>query len=219
MHSLDIARRKIRVAICDDHPFFREGLKAVLAASADVRVLVEAEHGQQLIDLLRDQPVDVLVLDWSLPGRDGPDILRDLRSWGITVPALILSAHDEDHYALRAMRAGAAGYLSKGTDADALLEAVRAVAAGRRYITAALAEQLADEVVRPAAGSGPAELSDREYQILIEFAAGRGIKEIAGRLNLSPSTVGTYRMRVLSKLNLGNNADLVRYAIQNRLVE
>jgi two-component system invasion response regulator UvrY len=215
----DSFQAEISVAICDDHPFFREGLKATIAASPDIRVAAEAEGGVELVDLLRERSVDVVILDWTLPGRDGLEVLKDLRCWGIAAPVLMLSAHHEDHYALRALRAGAQGYLTKGANAEALFEALRTIAAGRRYITSGLAEQLADEIIHPTTRPRHHELSDREYQVLIEFAAGKGIKEISDELNLSPSTVGTYRARVLTKLNLANNAELIRYAVENGLVE
>jgi len=219
MQPTSIAATKIRIAICDDHPFFREGLKKVIHSTPDLRVVAEADSGPRLIDQLRTQPVDVLILDLSLPGRDGLEIIKDLHPWGITVPVLVLSAHEESHYAVRALRAGAAGYLNKGADIQALFEAVRKLAGGHCYITPDTADRLAGELVHPTDRPPHDELSDREYQVLLAFAAGKGVKEIAASLNLSPSTVGTYRSRVLAKLNLGNNADLVRYAVRNGLVE
>jgi DNA-binding NarL/FixJ family response regulator len=219
VQPISVARAKIRVAICDDHPFFREGLKKVIHSTPDLQVVVEADSGPHLIDQLRTQPVDVLILDLSLPGRDGMEIIKDLRPWGITTPVLVLSAHEESRYAVRALRAGAAGYLNKGADVQALFEAVRKLAGGHCYITGDTADRLAGELIHPTDRPAHDGLSDREYQILLAFASGKGVKEIAAGLNLSPSTVGTYRSRVLSKLNLDNNADLVRYAVLNGLVE
>ena len=219
MQPTSIANTKIRIAICDDHPFFREGLKKVIQSASDMSVMVEADSGPQLIDQLRTQPVDVLILDLSLPGRDGMEIIKDLHPWGITVPVLVLSAHEERRYALRALRAGASGYLNKGTDIQTLFDALRKIAGGHCYITGDTADRLAGELVHPTDKPVHDELSNREYQVLLAFATGKGVKEIAAELNLSPSTVGTYRSRVLSKLNLDNNADLVRYAVRNGLVE
>jgi DNA-binding NarL/FixJ family response regulator len=208
----------IKVVICDDHPVCREGLKTALAQTPDIRVVGEAESGPQLLELLKGTKCNSIMLDISLPGANGLEVLKDLENRGIKVPVLILSMHPETQYAVRALRLGAAGYLPKDSPMPEVVAALRKVASGGRYVSPSQAEMLAGELSR---GQKPAieRLSDRELQVLLELAAGLGIKEIAQKLCISPSTIGSHRTRILRKLGLSTNADLIRYAIENKLLE
>lgn len=208
----------LSVVICDDHPIFREGLKTALSTVDDIAVVGEAASGPELLEVVARTPCNVILLDIALPGPDGLEVLKDLAYRGNRVPVLALSMYPEDHYALRAFRAGAAGYLTKNSPMPQLVEALRKVAGGGRYVSPAMAERLADEV---SGGSKPGheKLSDREYQVLMKLVSGQGIKEIAGDLKISPSTIGTHRARILEKLGLQTRAELIRYAMEHRLVE
>jgi two-component system, NarL family, invasion response regulator UvrY len=208
----------VRIGLCDDHPLVREGLRGVLSRHSDLKVELEAGTGRELLEAAPKVRLDVIVLDISLPDMSGLDVLKGLRAAGVKTGVLVLSMHPEDAWAVRVLKAGASGYLAKDSVPDELVTAVRRVALGRRYVSETLAERLAvdlgDEADRP-----PHELlSDREYQVLGMLAAGRGIKEIAGTLSLSAPTVATYRARLLAKLALTTTADLVRYALEHRLI-
>ena len=209
----------IRVLIADDHPLLRSGLKQVLAQEPDVAVLGEAENSQEVLELLAEKKWDVVLLDIAMPGRSGLDVLHEIRNQHPSLPVLILTVHAEEQFAVRAIKAGASGYLTKSEAPAELVRAIRRVVTGKRYISAALAEALAN-----ALGSGTdrpphEDLSDREFQVLCKIAAGRTVTEIAGEILLSVKTVSTYRTRVLEKMNMRSNAELTRYAIQNGLVE
>lgn len=207
----------LNVVICDDHPIFREGLKTALSMVDDIAVVGEAASGPELLEVLARTPCNAILLDIALPGPDGIEVLKDLAYRGNRVPVLALSMYPEDHYALRAFRGGAAGYLTKNSPMPQLVEALRKVAGGGRYVSPAMAERLADEVqggVKP----GHERLSDREYQVLLKLVSGQGIKEIAGELGISPSTIGTHRARILEKLGLKTRAELIRYAMEHQLV-
>jgi two-component system invasion response regulator UvrY len=208
----------IRVVICDDHPIVREGLKKTLAQYPDVAVAGEAGTGGELLSMLRNVPCDVVVLDISLPDRNGLDVLKQLACERQGPAVIILSMHSEEQYALRALKAGARGYLEKASIPEELITALRKVAAGGMHITASLAERLAREVSGAAQGQPHEKLSDREYQVLRSVATGKGIKQIAQELFLSPTTVATYRARALAKLDLRTTADLIHYAIEHRLL-
>jgi two-component system, NarL family, invasion response regulator UvrY len=209
----------VRVVVCDDHPIFREGLKNTFAASRDVVLAGEASTGAELLDALRARRFDVVIMDISLPGTDWLELLKEIRSSHPRLPVVVLSMHPEEQYAVRALRAGAAGYVSKATAPSELVPIVRKVAGGRRHVSEALAEKLASELSAPGGTPSYEQLSDREFQVLHMLAAGKGTKEIAGDLSLSPPTVATYRSRILAKLGLRNNADIVRYAIEHGLLE
>jgi DNA-binding NarL/FixJ family response regulator len=170
------------------------------------------------MEVLRDTPCDAVILDISLPGANGLEVLKDLASRQYAVPVLIMSMHAEDQYAIRALRLGAAGYLPKDSPMSELISALRKVASGHKYISSTQAEMLADEF---RGGQKPAmeRLSDRELQVMLELASGLGIKEIAQKLCISPSTIGSHRSRILTKLGLRTNADLVRYAVENQLLK
>ena len=207
----------LNVVICDDHPIFREGLKTALSMVDDIAVVGEAASGPELLEVLARTPCNAILLDIALPGPDGIEVLKDLAYRGNRVPVLALSMYPEDHYALRAFRGGAAGYLTKNSPMPLLIEALRKVAGGGRYVSPAMAERLADEV-RGGAKSDRERLSDREYQVLLKLVSGQGIKEIAGELGISPSTIGTHRARILEKLGLKTRAELIRYAMEHQLV-
>jgi len=207
----------LRVVICDDHPIFREGLKKTLSFAPDIRVAGEAGSGAELLRLLEQAPCDVLILDISLPDLSGLELLKLLRERRRGPAVVVLSMHSEEQYAVRALRAGARGYLEKAGVPDELLAALRKVAAGGVYVSQPLAERLALEL---SSGEAAGEvLSDRESQVLRLLASGRGVKQIAGELSLSPTTVATYRTRVLAKLRLDSTAELVRYALEHHLLE
>ncbi len=202
----------------DDHPIFREGLKKIISESHDIVVADEVSTGRELLDRIRKNRYDIIILDISLPDMSGLEILGSLQNDRNHPPVLIISMHPEEQYAVRALKTGASGYLTKGSVPDELLTAVRRVSAGRKYISASLAEKLAADLNR--SGEQPAhdKLSDREYQVMVMLASGRSTSEIARQLSLSLPTISTYRSRILQKINLKNNAELIRYAIRNNLV-
>jgi len=208
----------IKVVVCDDHPVCCEGLRKAFSQTQDIRVAAEAHTGQELMEVLRATPCDAIILDISLPGANGLEVLKDLANRRSPVPVLILSMHAEDQYAIRALRLGAAGYLPKDSPMQELIAAIRKIASGHKYISATQAEMLADEFRH---GQKPPidRLSDRELQVMLELAAGLGIKEIAQKFSISPSTIGSHRARILAKLGLRTNADLIRYAVENELLK
>jgi DNA-binding NarL/FixJ family response regulator len=200
----------IRLLIADDHPIVRQGLRQIAADQPGIAVVGEAASADEALARLREVPVDVMLLDVSMPGPGFIEVLQQVRRDHPTVKVLVLSVHPEDQWAVRALRAGAAGYLTKDHSPEQLIEAVRRVYRGGKYVTAALAEKLATGL--EAGGATPHEgLSDREFEVLRGLGAGRSVKEVAARLKLSPKTVSTYRARILEKMRLQTNADLVRY--------
>jgi DNA-binding NarL/FixJ family response regulator len=209
----------LRVIICDDHPIVREGLKNIIAKSGDIAVQAEAGTGIELMERLGQGRFDVVILDISLPGASGLDVLKLIQGSSPRPSVIVLSMHPEEQYAVRALKAGAAGYLEKASAPTELVSAIRKVARGGRYISAALAERLAFGLGSNEKKEGHESLSDREYQILLKIASGKGTKEIASELSVAPSTVGTYRSRILEKLGLANTAELIHYAVANHLVE
>jgi two-component system, NarL family, invasion response regulator UvrY len=209
----------IRVLVADDHAVVRRGLKELLTESHDVAQVGEASTGREVLDLVARSAWDAVVLDLNLPDQNGLDVLRRLREENPRLPVLILTICSEDQFAVRALRAGAAGYLTKESAPEELVGAVRKVVAGGRYVSGWLAERLA---LRIAGGSGepPHEaLSDREFQVFQMLASGRTVSQAAGTLNLSVKTISTYRARLLEKLTLRTNADLILYAVRNNLIE
>lgn len=208
----------IRVLIADDHAIVRRGLIQILAEHADMSVVGEAQNAQELFALARAQAWDTAILDVSMPGRGGLDVLKELKSEFPARPVLILSVHPEDQYAVRALKAGAAGYLSKDSAPTELVSAIRKAMQGGKYVSPALAEKLAFNLT-PNADRLPHEtLSDREFQVLCAIASGHTVGEIAEQMSLSVKTISTYRTRLLEKMNLKNNAELTHYAIQQGLV-
>jgi two-component system invasion response regulator UvrY len=207
----------IRVLIADDHDIVREGVKQIVSETSDITVGGEARTGAEALDRAREGGWDVVILDLNLPDRPGLDVLAQLRAVNGDVPVLILSMHGEASYAARALKAGASGYVSKSTAREHLVIAIRKLANGERFLTPELAESLAFGMMG-ARSSGHQSLSDREFQVLCLIAAGRPPREIAAELNVSVKTVATHRARLLQKMGLRNNAELVRYAIDHQLL-
>jgi two-component system, NarL family, invasion response regulator UvrY len=208
----------IRVLLCDDHALIRRGIRDTLADAADISVVGEAGDYGELRVLMRKEIVDVVVLDINLPGRSGLDALHALKDEGSAVKVLIVSMYPEDQYALRALRAGAFGYVNKGGDPQLLVQAVRTVAQGRKYVTPEIAQMLVESLTTPVTEHAHERLSDRELQTLVKIASGKRLSDIAAELMLSPKTVSVYRARVLEKLQLANNSELTVYAIRHGLV-
>ena len=208
----------IRVLLCDDHALIRRGIRDTLSDAHDIEVVGEASDYGELRVLLRQHPCDVLVLDINLPGRSGLDALHALKDEGSPIKVLIVSMYPEDQNALRALRAGAHGYVNKGGDPQLLVQAVRTVAQGRKYVTPEIAQMLVESLTTPSVQNLHDKLSDRELQTLVKIASGKRLSDIAGELMLSPKTVSVYRARVLEKLQLGNNSELTVYAIRHGLV-
>ena len=210
---------RLRVLIVDDHPIVRQGLKQTLIDAADMGELGEASTAQEALDLIRLGEWDAVVLDIGLPGRGGLDVLKDIKRERPQLPVLILSMHAEDQYAVRAIRAGAGGYLTKEAASEKLLDAIRKITTGARFITPDLAERLATELTDGTEGPPHASLSDREFEVLRLIASGLPVGDIAGRLSLSVKTVSTYRARILEKMHMHNNAELMQYVLTNHLLD
>ncbi len=216
----------IDVMLCDDHALIRRGIRDTLSDAVDIRVVGEAGDYGELRALMRSlslasggvQPCDVLVLDINLPGRSGLDVLHALKDEGTANKVLVVSMYPEDQYAIRALRAGAFGYVNKGGDPQLLVQAVRTVAQGRKYVTPEIAQMLVESLTTPASENPHEKLSDRELQTMVMIASGKRLADIAEELRLSPKTVSVYRARVLDKLQLANNSELTVYAIRNGLV-
>jgi DNA-binding NarL/FixJ family response regulator len=207
-----------RVMLCDDHALIRRGIRDTLAEQSDLQVVGEAGDYGELRSLMRQTACDVLVLDINLPGRSGLDVMHALKEEGSPVKVLIVSMYPEDQYALRALRAGAYGYVNKGSDPAQIVAAVRMVAQGRKYVTPEMAQMLVENLTAPASEAAHEKLSDRELQTLVMIASGKRLSDIAEELTLSPKTVSVYRARVLEKLGLTNNSEMTVYAIRNGLV-
>ena len=208
----------IRILLADDHAIIRDGLRQIFAETGDLQVAGEAASGHEVLARVREADWDILLLDLSMPGKSGLELIKQIKTEKPRLPILVLSMHEPEQYAQRALRAGAAGYLNKDSAAAELVEAVRRVAAGGRYISAALAQLLAEQIGMDAAREPHERLSGREFQVFRLLAAGSTVGEIAERLHLSVNTVSTYRSRVLEKLGAANNAELMRYAAERRLV-
>ena len=212
----------IKVILCDDHALIRRGIRDTLSDAADIEVVGEAgDYGElrALLHKLGEKPCDVLVLDINMPGRSGLDVLHVLKDEGAAIRTLIVSMYPEDQYAIRALKAGAFGYVNKGGDPALLVAAVRTVAQGRKYVTPEIAQMLVESLTAPTAEQAHQKLSDRELQTLVMIASGKRLSDIAEELKLSPKTVSVYRARVLEKLGLANNSELTVYAIRNGLVD
>jgi len=207
----------IRVLIADDHPIVRAGLRRIAEDDRGITVTAEAPSGNDALIALRDQVADVVLLDVSMPGWPFTETLRRLREQHPTVRVLVLSAHPEDQWAVRALRGGASGYLTKDHSPEQLLEAIRRVHRGGRYVSPTLAERLASQLGQDFVGAAHEQLSDREFDVLRGLGAGRTVKEVAAALGLSPKTVSTYRTRLMEKLRFATNADLVRYSAEHGL--
>jgi len=208
----------IKVLIADDHTLVRKGLKQILLDTKDIEDVDEARDGKETINKVGRKKYDLVLLDISLPGRSGIDVLKQLKCSKPELPVLILSMHPEEQYAVRSLRAGASGYLTKESAPDELIKAIRKVANGGKYITSSLAEKLAGEIGPDAEKPLHETLSDREYQVMCMIASGKTVKEIAEDLNLSVKTISTHRARILRKMHMDNNAQLTHYAIKHNLV-
>ena len=205
--------------IADDHAIVRQGLKQILSQTDDIQVTGEAETGFQAIKIARQQYFDVMLLDISLPDRNGIEILKQIRKDKPNLAVLMLSMHNENEFAIRALKAGAAGYLNKQSAPAQLVIAIRQVAGGDKYVSSAVAQELANTINNDSNKPLYTTLSDREYQTLCFIAKGKTLSEISTEMFLSPKTVSVYRARLLEKLKLTNNSELIRYAIKNKLVD
>ena len=207
----------IRVLIADDHPIVREGLRQVLSSADDLIVSGEAASGQEVIDAVMGDLCDVVVLDFSMPGKSGMDVVKDIRKSGRKTPILVLSMHPESELAPRLLQAGASGYLTKESAPKELVNAIRKVATGGKFISPALAERIAARL--DSASRQPHEvLSDREYEVMVRLASGKSAHDIGAELSISVKTVRTHRDRLMEKLGISNDVELVRYAIQHGIV-
>ena len=209
----------IRILIADDHAIFREGLKHILSECADVNVAAEAKNGQEVLEKIWHDKYDMVLLDISMPGMSGLEVLKQLKIEKPKLPVLVLSMHPEEQYAVRVLRAGASGYLTKESAPDELITAIRKISQGRKYITSSLAERLASEMEIDSEKPPHETLSDREYQVLRKIAAGKTITQIAENLSLSIKTVSTYRTRIMEKMNMKTTAELMHYAINHHLID
>jgi DNA-binding NarL/FixJ family response regulator len=208
----------IRVLIVDDHAILRRGLRALLSDEFHGAAFGEASNARQALEQLRKGKWDVALLDITMPGKSGLELLKEFKAARPKLPVLILSAHAEDQFAVRVLKAGAGGYLTKESAPEELAKAIRKVLAGGQYVSPALAEKLALRVRKNITLSPHETLSDREYDVMSRIASGKTVTEIAGELSLSPKTIGTYRARVLEKLGVKNSPGIVQYAIRNGLV-
>lgn len=209
----------IRVLVADDHAILRRGLAEIISEAGDMQVCAEAETGAQAVRLAREHAIDVLLLDITMPDRNGLDTLKQLKKENPKLAVLMLSMHPEEVYALRAIRSGASGYLNKQSAPALLVTAIRQVASGRRYISPAVAEALAGTIADGPERTPHATLSDREYETMRLIASGKTLTQIAAEMHLSAKTVSVYRARLLEKMHLKNNAELTHYALKNQLVD
>ena len=208
----------IKVLIADDHPIVRQGLKQILEEQPDMKVTTEARNGQQAIDLAGRADCDVVLLDLDMPGKSGLDVLKVLKESRPKLPVVILSVHPEDQFALRVLKAGASGYLTKESAPETLVKAVRRASEGKRYITSTLSESLASELSFEHRDLPHTMLSDREFQVMRLIASGKTVSGIAEEMCLSVKTISTYRARIMEKMKMKTNAELMRYAMINKLV-
>jgi two-component system, NarL family, invasion response regulator UvrY len=209
----------IKILIADDHTIVREGLKQIVAEVPDMEVTDTASNGQEALNKALKNDFDVIILDVSMPIKTGLDVLKELREKKPGLNILMLSIHPEEHYALRVLKAGASGYLTKESAPDELITAIRRVSQGRKYITLSLAEKLALDVEHPRERLLHEILSEREHKVMCMIGSGKSMKEISSELFLSIKTISTYRARILKKMNLKNNSELIRYVVENNIVE
>ncbi len=210
--------KKIRILIADDHPIVREGYKKILMSQPDMDVTGEAGNGQEVLDLIQKKDFDLILLDISMPGRSGLEILKELKSQKPHLPVMILSIYPEEQYAVRAFRDGASGYLTKASTPKELISAIRKVSQGGRYVTEALAEKLTYFLHGDVDKAPHEKLSDREYQVMLLIASGKTVTQTAEELCLSVKTISTYRRHILEKMQFSTNAEITMYAIQNKLL-
>jgi two-component system, NarL family, invasion response regulator UvrY len=207
-----------KILLVDDHSIVRQGLKNLIELETDLEVAGEASSGVEALNLVRKNSFDIIVLDISMPDKNGVDTLHDLQHIAPDLPVLILSGYAEAQYALNLIRSGCKGYLSKDADSDEIIKAIRVIANGKRYISAELAELMTEQLSHPSEKQLHETLSDREFQVFFKLAGGLSPTDIASELNISIKTVSTYRTRILEKMSLKTNADLTYYAIKNELI-
>jgi two-component system invasion response regulator UvrY len=208
----------IRILIVDDHVMFREGLKQILARHSDMKVVDEAGTGQEALEKIRRHKLDVVLLDITLPGKNGPELLKEIKQNSSELSVLVLSMHPEDQYAVRMMKAGALGYVTKESAPEELISAIRKVSTGSRYISSRLAEEMAVALDSNSPKLPHQTLSNREFQVMRMLATGKSLKEIADEMAISEKTVTTYRARILEKMRLHNNVEISLYAVENKLL-
>jgi len=209
----------LKILIADDHPIVRQGLKQILSEEPDMAVVGEAQNSQEVLELVRKQDWDIVILDITMPDRGGLDILKELKHERPKLPVLILSVHPEDQYAVRALKAHASGYRTKESVPEELVKAIRKIIRGGKYISPTLAEKLAFDLETGTEKPLHETLSDREYQVMRMIASGKTVSEIAKEMLLSVKTIDTYRSRILEKMGLRNNAEIMHYAVQQGLVD
>ncbi len=209
----------IRVAIVDDHALVRAGLRQFLSEHVDLRIVAECASAREVMDVVRQEAADVILLDISMPDQSGVDALQAIKARAPNLAVLILSSFPEEHYATTLLRQGASGYLAKDCEPDEIVKAIRTVALGRRYITSGVAERLAADLAAPSPKAAHELLSEREFQVFLRLAKGETIGHMAESMSLSVKTVSTYRTRVMEKMNLSSNSDLTYYALKNGLIQ
>ncbi len=205
------------VAICDDHKIVREGLKQIISAFAEFQVVADVESGEALFQILRDQEIDLIILDVSLPGRNGLEVLKQVKALRPEIKVLVLSMYPEDQFAIRMLKAGASGYLHKDSEPELLLDALREIVRGQEYLSPKITKLMFKEMNGKNNDLPHKSLSDREYEVLLYIGEGKSISEIGNQLSLSVKTISTYRTRILEKMNLENNSDLVKYIMLHEL--
>ena len=209
----------IKVLIADDHDIVRQGIRTIISDVSDMSVVGEAENGNEVLKKSQELDVDVVIMDYDMPDRNGLDTLIELKAMSPKLPVIILSMFPEDHYGVRFLKAGASGYLGKSNVTQQLVEAIRRVINGHKYISPNLADKLVSELNKDSEGPLHENLTDREFQVFHFIASGKRLKAIAEELHLSINTVSTYRSRILDKMEMKNNSDLIRYAIENSLIK
>ena len=209
----------INILIADDHAIVREGLKQIVAEEPDIKVIGEAENANQVFELLQSKEINIIILDINMPGKSGLEALKDLRQDYPKIPVLILSMYSEEQYGLRAIKAGASGFLKKVSAPEELVKAIRKIFYGGKYISPELAEKLADTLEESRKALPHESLSNREFQIMCEIGRGKSAEEIADELSISIHTVYSYRNRILEKMNLKSNVEMTQYVIKNKLIE
>jgi DNA-binding NarL/FixJ family response regulator len=209
----------IKVLIADDHDIVRQGIKTIISDVPDIVVVGEAENGDEVLQMNKKLDVDVVIMDYDMPGRNGLDTLIELKAASPQLPVIILSMFPEDHYGVRFLKAGASGYLGKSNVTQQLVEAIRRIVDGHKYISPNLADKLVLELNKDSERPLHENLTDREFQVFQFIAAGKRLKAIAEELHLSINTISTYRSRILDKMEMKNNSDLIRYAIKNSLIK
>lgn len=209
----------MKILIADDHAVVREGLKQILSENPNINVAAEASTGHEVLQQIEKNNFDVVVLDISMPGRGGLDILKEIKNKRPKLPVLILSMYPEEQYAVRVLKAGASGYMTKDSAPHELINAIKQISKGKKYVSPSLAEKLAVDLEVNTGRPLHESLSDREYQVMCKIASGKTLKEISDQLSLSIKTISTYRSRILEKMNMKSNAELTHYAIKNKLVD